>query len=138
VALPERLTSRDRVILSILGCAIGQLLMLCLDLDQGWVSALPGLLVAGISNGILNASLGHEALATVPGHRAAMGSAANNTARYLGSALGIAMISILMAGGDGEALLHGWHVAVIASTGFSLVAAAAIWLLSRRGAPSAA
>ncbi|MCA0919242.1 MFS transporter [Pseudooceanicola nanhaiensis] len=138
VALPERITSRDRVVFSILGCAVGQLLMLCLDANQGWVSALPGLLVAGISNGILNASLGHEALATVPGHRAAMGSAANNTARYLGSALGIAMISILMAGDDGDALLHNWHVAVIATTGFSLAGAVAIWLLSRREIPSAA
>ncbi|MEC7762053.1 MAG: MFS transporter [Pseudomonadota bacterium] len=122
--LPAALTARQRVILAILGCALGQGLMLMAVTGAGWAVVLPGLFVAGVSNGILNASLGHEAVRTVPEDRAAMGSAMNNTARYLGSALGIALISVLIAGRDGAAFFASWHDAVLVSTGLSLLGVA--------------
>lgn len=138
--IPESISARKRVILSILGCALGQALLLGTHEGGSWAIALPGLLVAGVSNGILNASLGHEAVQTVPPERAAMGSAANNTARYLGSALGIALISMLIAGGSGGAFFDGWHVAVIASSAISVLGVVAMLFLtgkSPEGAPSA-
>lgn len=55
---------------------------------------LPGLFLAGAANGILNAALGRQAVASVPADRTAMGSGANNTARYLGSAIGITVAAV--------------------------------------------
>jgi hypothetical protein len=91
---------------------------------------LPGLFVAGPSNGVLNASLGHAAVPSVPPERAAMGSATNNTARYIGSAIGIALVSILISGGD---ILGGWRESVLASSAFSLLGGLAVLALSRSG-----
>ncbi|EPX76687.1 MFS transporter [Salipiger mucosus] len=129
--LPDALSSRTRILVSICGCAAGQALMLRADAGAGWAAVLPGLLVAGLSNGVLNAALGHEAVQTVPPERAAMGSAANNTARYTGSALGIALVSVLIARAPGDGFFAGWHQAVVASTALSLLGLAAMLLLSR-------
>ncbi|OOY08233.1 MFS transporter [Thioclava sp. F36-7] len=129
--LPARWTSRQRVIGGIVGCGVGQALMLLATPAASWAILVPGLLIAGVSNGILNAALGHEAVQSVPPERAAMGSAANNTARYLGSALGIALISILIAGRDGERFFAGWHEAVVMSTLFSGLAVFAMLGLAR-------
>ena len=51
---------------------------------------------------MLNALLGREAVASVPPDRAAMGSGANNTARYLGAACGITLFVVVAthAGAD--------------------------------------
>ncbi|MFC6198333.1 MFS transporter [Ponticaulis profundi] len=130
--LPAGLTPRNRVILAIFGCAVGQLLLLVINPGTSWLWVLPGLFIAGIANGVLNASLGHAAVESVPDDRSAMGSAANNTARYLGSALGIALISILIANTGGETLFLRWHEAVLATTAFSIVGAIAMILMARR------
>lgn len=137
--LPDRIPARLRVIGAILGCTLGQVLMLAATAGAGWQAVLPGLLVAGLANGVLNAALGHEAVRSVPPARAAMGSAANNTARYLGSALGIALISVLIAETPApglspqDGLFAGWHQAVIASAAISLAGVAAMLLSGRRG-----
>ena len=130
--LPASLSSRQRVILTLVGCAFGQLLLLGIGDGAHWAIALPGLFVAGISNGILNAALGHEAVETVPPERSAMGSAANNTARYLGSAIGIAIVSILISGAGTESIFRGWHEAVLATSIFSLAGALAMVAVHRR------
>ncbi|MFD2175047.1 MFS transporter [Rhodobacter lacus] len=124
--LPRGLSARHRAIGAILGCTLGQLLLLRAGPGAGWAAVLPGLFVAGISNGLLNTALGHAAVATVPPERAAMGSAANNTARYLGSALGIALVSVLIAGREGADFFAGWRLGVLASAGLSLVGVLAL------------
>ena len=48
---------------------------------------VPSMVVAGVATGLLNALLGREAVASVEADRAAMGSGANNTARYFGAAV---------------------------------------------------
>ncbi|MCW2308908.1 MFS transporter [Rhodobium gokarnense] len=128
--LPDTLSARTLAVVSILGCAAGQLLLILADRGSGWWVVLPGLFVAGVSNGILNASLGHAAVETVPEERSAMGSAANNTARYLGSAIGIALISILIAGTHGKGLFVGWHESVIATSALGVLGALAMVRLS--------
>ncbi|PTV97376.1 putative MFS family arabinose efflux permease [Rhodobacter aestuarii] len=133
--LPKGLTARQRAIGAILGCTLGQLLMLRAAPGASWAAVLPGLFVAGVSNGLLNTALGHAAVATVPPERAAMGSAANNTARYLGSALGIALVSVLIAGRDGADFFAGWHVAVLASAGLSLLGVLALAALRGKAHP---
>ncbi|WP_068305644.1 MFS transporter [Pararhodobacter sp. CCB-MM2] len=128
--LPAALSAQARVVTALAGCGLGQALLYAANGDSGWAILLPGLLVSGLFNGILNASLGHAALLHVPDTRAAMGSAANNTARYLGSALGISLISIAITGGEG--LFQGWHLAVIGTTIVSLVGAG-VMIVMRRG-----
>ena len=101
---------------------------------MAWYAVMPGLLVAGLANGVLNASLGHAAVESVPPDRAAMGSAANNTARYLGSALGIALVSVLIAGTRPGDLFAHWHQAVWMTAVFSLAGLGCMVLLNRRAA----
>ena len=79
-----------------MGCAAGQLALVGVDPHSSIARLLPGLLVAGAANGVLNAALGRQAVASVPAERAAMGSGANNTARYAGSAIGITVVALII------------------------------------------
>ncbi|GGA24644.1 MAG: MFS transporter [Rhodobacteraceae bacterium] len=136
--LPQGLTPRAQVYLAILGCALGQLLLLLSWDGMSWWVVLPGLLVAGMANGILNAALGHAAVESVPPERSTMGSAANNTARYIGSALGIALVSVLIASSrEGDFFTH-WHQAVLATSLMSLLGLLAMVLLNRQDQRQAA
>ena len=58
---------------------IGALGMLAVHVG-GWPALLPGLAVAGIGTGLVNAAMGELAVSSVPPESAAMGSGANNTA----------------------------------------------------------
>jgi hypothetical protein len=53
-----------------------------------------------------------------------MGSGANNTARYVGSAIGITVVAVILnhAGAAGAAgVVSGWNVAALVTAGFSLL-----------------
>jgi MFS family permease len=122
---------RAQLIAGLLGCAAGQLALLGLHPHSTVARLLPGLLLAGAANGVLNAALGRQAISSVPADRAAMGSGANNTARYLGSAIGLALVTVLVSHGrTPHGVLAGWNSAVLATAGFS-VAGAVIVLLAR-------
>ncbi|GIG70907.1 MFS transporter [Phytomonospora endophytica] len=57
---------------------------------------LIGFGISGIGAGLVNAASARLAIDSVPAHRAGMGSGANNTARYIGSSVGVAVaISLL-------------------------------------------
>ncbi len=84
-----------------------------------WVRFVPGLLVAGVASGILNAALGREAVASVPAGRSGMGSGANNTARYVGSAIGVTVVAVIVAGAPGGAIA-GWNLAVLVTAAISI------------------
>ncbi len=89
---------------------VGELLALGMhDGASPWRLA-PAFFVTGLATGVLNAVLGRESVASVPPDRAAMGSGANNTARYLGAAIGITLFSVLMTH-TGDGLPQGWNVA---------------------------
>ncbi|MFE0775511.1 MFS transporter [Streptomyces sp. NPDC058861] len=85
---------------------------------------LPGLLVAGAGSGLLNAALPRLAVDSVPPERAAMGSGANNTARYIGSSAGVALTLALATAGPDAALA--------ASAALALTGAALTLVLARR------
>ncbi|MBB4121344.1 MFS transporter [Martelella radicis] len=132
--LPAAWSSRSRVLMAMAGCLAGQLLMLLLAADAFWGLVLPGLFVAGISNGILNGALGHASVESVPAERAAMGSAANNTARYLGSSIGIAISSVLISAAGSEGLFFGWYGSVLATSFFSAAGILLMFRFTRRAA----
>ena len=104
-----------------------------LHAGDGLERLVPGLVIAGIGSGVLNAALGRQAVASVPPERAGTGSGVNNTARYLGSALGVAIVSVIAAHPEPSALLAGWNTAVLVTAVFSALGALTVPLRSRRG-----
>ena len=68
----------------------------------------------------------------MPAERAAMGSGANNTARYVGSAIGITVVALIInragAGPDAVGVVSGWNIAALITAGFSLLGALAVSL----------
>jgi MFS family permease len=95
------------------------------------VRLLPGFAVAGLGTGLLNAALGGQAVATVPAHHASMGSGTNNTARYLGSGLGVALVTSTVDPASATALLHSWETPVLLASAVSVLAGLAIPLYLR-------
>ncbi|MGW3343651.1 MFS transporter [Nonomuraea rubra] len=76
-------------------------------LGVGFSLSLPlvvgGLAVSGVGSGLINSSITHLAIESVPAHRVSMGSGANNTARYIGSSLGAAGVAAVVGGlGPGQ------------------------------------
>jgi hypothetical protein len=136
--LPARVSPRAQLIAGLVGCAAGQLALVGLTPDSSIGRLLPGLLVAGAANGVLNAALGRQAVASVPAGRAAMGSGANNTARYVGSGIGITIVTVLLtrsgAAPGAAGLVSGWNLAVLVTAGFSLLGALAVLLARERTA----
>lgn len=86
--------------------------------------------MAGAASGVVNAALGREAVASVPAGRGAMGGGANNTARYVGSAIGVTVVAVVATrpalGGGPAALVAGWNEAVPLAVVFSLLGAVAV------------
>jgi len=110
--------------------AAGQLLGRGLGADSSlWRLVVP-MVVAGVGTGVLNAVLGREAIASVPPASAAMGSGANQTARYLGAAIGITLF-VTVATHAGDSIIDGWNTAVLVSAALTLLGAAAIGLTGR-------
>ena len=117
--IPARVSGRVQLAIGLLGVAAGQLALGGVAADSTWVRFVPGLLVAGVASGILNAALGREAVASVPAGRSGMGSGANNTARYVGSAIGVTVVAVIVAGAPGGPIA-GWNLAVLVTAAISV------------------
>jgi hypothetical protein len=122
-----------QLVLGLLVVAAGQL---ALYGAGEFVALLPGLVIAGIGSGVLNAALGRQAVASVPAGRAGMGSGANNTARFLGAGVGVTVIAVVATRPGVGGLLVGWNQAVLVSASFSVVGALIVLVCWRRGARS--
>ena len=57
---------RVQLAIGLAGVGIGQLALAGVDAGSTWRHFVPGLLVAGVASGVLNAALGREAVASVP------------------------------------------------------------------------
>jgi MFS family permease len=134
-AVAARLGPRARTTLGLALCAAGLLLMRGLGAGSGPAHLVPGLIVLGIGTGLLNAALAQAAVSVVPPSRSGMGAGANNTARYLGAALGVPLvIGVLRAGtshrvGDGASAA----AAAIGAMNDVLLVAAAVAALGALG-----
>jgi MFS family permease len=128
--LPPALTGSRQLAIGLLGVSAGELALL--GVGHGEVVRLvPGLVLAGIASGVLNAGLGRQAVATVPAERASFGSGANNTARYLGSAIGVTLVVVISTSSNAgvDARVAGWDRAVLVSAIIAAVSAVAVFLL---------
>jgi hypothetical protein len=128
--LPAGLGGARQMVIALLIAALGEAAMLGRVGSDGW-GLVPGLFVVGVGYGVLNAALGQQAIATVPAAQAAMGSGANNTARYIGSAIGITLVVIAARGADGGE--GAWNHAVGMSAGLTAIAALVVAFLSAGG-----
>ncbi len=126
--LPDRLDSGHRVALGFVCGAIGLAMISDLSAHSSWLHLAPGLILLGTGYGLTNAALGRLAVESVPRPRASMGSGANNTARYVGGAAGVAIVAALLAAGDDRpgatGLAHGWNLASAVAAGLCLTGAA--------------
>ncbi|MGP4013966.1 MFS transporter [Streptomyces sp. 4N124] len=128
--LAGRVPPRLQLALGFLLHAGGALAMLG-ALDAGsWARLLPGLVIAGVGSGLLNAALPLLSVESVPAERAAMGSGAQQTFRYIGSCAGVAL-TIALATSSGS-LARGADVAMVVSAGLAVVAAVAVGVLRER------
>ncbi|MET9333787.1 MFS transporter [Streptomyces cellulosae] len=92
---------------------------------------VPGMLIAGVGSGLLNAALPLLAVESVPAARAAMGSGAQQTLRYIGSCAGVSLtIAVATSSSGGPA--HGTDIAMVVSAVLALVAAVAVLGLRER------
>jgi MFS family permease len=130
--LPATLSGGARMSAGLVVVAAGLAPLAFVTPGSGPASLLPGLVVAGLGTGVVNASLGREAVASVPPERAGMGSGINNTSRYVGAAIGVTVVSVLAVHGSPAALTAGWNTAVLVGIAISLVGAAAIATLAAR------
>ncbi len=128
--LPSSLSGRGQLAVGLVVVAVGQFLLVGLEPGDSPWSLLPGLILAGAASGVINSALGREAVASVPPGRGAMGGGANNTARYVGSAIGVTVVAVLATrpglGAGPEALVAGWNDAVPVAIAFSLLGAGAV------------
>jgi predicted MFS family arabinose efflux permease len=140
--LPERWTGRGRMAAALVLMAVGLLLLVGLSTDSGPMRFVPGLFVAGVGSGFLNAALGRESVSSVPAGHGGLGSGANNTARYLGSALGVTVVSVVAAPSDATgpgSLVAGWNHAALITTALTLAGALGVVLVGERtGSPETA
>jgi MFS family permease len=133
--LPHHWTGRARMGIALVVIAAGQLMLWGIDTGSGAGRFVPGLLLAGVASGVLNAALGRESVASVPPAQAGLGSGTNNTARYLGSALGVTVVSVVAAPSGpvtSAALVDGWNRAALVTAGVSVVGALAVLLVGER------
>ena len=124
--LPHHWTGRARMGSALAVIAAGQLMLWGVDTSSTAGRFVPGLLLAGVATGVLNAALGRESVASVPPEQAGLGSGANNTARYLGSALGVTVVSVVAVPSGpvtAAALVDGWNRAALVTAAVSLLGA---------------
>jgi len=91
---------RPQLIVGMSTCLLGLVLLFGIDPQSLWTHLIPAFIIAGIGTGMLNAALAHAAVDTVPAESVGLGAGANNTARYVGNALGIAALTALASGSN--------------------------------------
>jgi len=138
VRLVPGLDGRVLLALALAVCAVGLAGYAVLDEGASGARLLPALVVLGVGYGAANAALGREAVAHVPAAKAGMGSGANNTARYLGAAVGVTLVVLVVGAGSPagttEGLLAGWDRAALGGAAVAVLGALLVALVRPRRA----
>ena len=80
---------------SLLLLGAGAAFMLLYEPARGWITLLPGLLLAGVGWGATNPASAHAALEAVSSDATGMASGFNNTARQIGIAVGVGALGAI-------------------------------------------
>ncbi|SDH67377.1 MFS transporter [Pseudonocardia oroxyli] len=129
--IPARVSGGARMAAGLLVLAVGLLPIAVLTTATPLVQLILGLVVTGAGTGVVNATLGREAVASVPPTDAGAGSGINNTSRYVGAALGVTVATViaLPGGADAGGLVAGWNVATALGIGLAVLGAVAVLVL---------
>jgi MFS family permease len=130
-SLPDQIPVHLRLAGGLALTAAGELALTGIGAGSSWRAFVPGLLIAGIGSGVANAALGRLAVESVPRDRVGMGSGANNTARYLGGAAGIALVVAIASTGADQ--VSGWDRAALVCAILCFVGAVIAALCRPRG-----
>jgi|GEM_PF-527414 len=130
--LAGRVSPRHQLAVGFALHAAGVLTMLGAVDSGSWQRLLPGLVLGGVGSGLLNAALPLLSVESVPPTRAAMGSGAQQTFRYIGSCAGVAL-TIAIATSSPNGLGHGANTAMWVSAGLAVVAGVVVVGLRERG-----
>ncbi|MEU3985897.1 MFS transporter [Streptomyces sp. NPDC026672] len=134
--LAGRVSPRLQLAVGFLLHAVGVLTMLGAFGAGSWARLMPGLVVGGVGSGLLNAALPLLSVESVPPARAAMGSGAQQTFRYIGSCAGVAL-TIALATSSSGGLAGGANVVMVLSAALAAVGATAVTVASRRAGSQA-
>ncbi|MDQ6522103.1 MFS transporter [Nocardioides sp. LHD-245] len=131
--LALRLTGTTQLAVGLVGAGVGLLMLSGLGGPPSALRLAPGLIVAGVASGLLNGGLGRQAIATVPAERSAVGTGVNNTARYVGAAVGTTLVSVLAATPHASAATQvaGWNHVTLLAGAISFGTAVAIVAIDR-------
>ncbi|MGW1723135.1 MFS transporter [Streptomyces sp. NPDC002306] len=122
--LAGRIAPRHQLALGFLLHAVGVLALLGSIGAGSWHRMLPGLVVAGVGSGLLNAALPLLSVESVPPERAAMGSGAQQTFRYIGSCAGVALTIAIAT--SSQNLAQGADIALAVSAGLAVLGAVSV------------
>ncbi|MES9519899.1 MFS transporter [Streptomyces capoamus] len=128
--LAGRVAPRTQLALGFALHTIAMVTMLGAVGSGSWLRLLPGLVVGGIGSGLLNGALPLLAVESVPPQRAAMGSGAQQTFRYIGSCAGVALTIAVATSADTPA--RGANLALLVSAGLALAGAVSVLALRER------
>jgi DHA2 family methylenomycin A resistance protein-like MFS transporter len=107
--------------------AAGVALLTGVGAYASFLTLLPALLLWGIGMGVLTPAVVAAAVGAVPGERAGLGSAVNNTARQAGGAIGIAACGALAGTPGSPGFVGGLHtVAIVVAALFASAALASL------------
>ncbi len=122
--LTSKLGSRLPIAAGLIIAGIGLALLTGAEPDSGYRAVLPAFVLWGIGLGILTPAVVAGAIAAVPGERAGLASAINNTARQAGGAIGIAIAGAIAGQPTSQkSFVDGFHTVAIAAAVLYLIAA---------------
>ena len=133
----QRVSARVLIASGLLLVGAGQALLTIVAVDSSWWLFLPGLLVAMVGTGILNPTVSHVALSSLPAERSGLAAGVNDMFRQAGIAVGVAALGALVpasaALGDGspQSYVDGLHDALWVGAVLAAACAAATALLIR-------
>ncbi len=124
-----RISGATLIVVGIAGAGFTMLLMLGAASAPNNAALVVSLVLTGLATALSNAGLARQAVATVPAKDAATGTAANNTSRYIGAAIGMSAVSMIATAGEQS---ESWNQVIWLGAGASLIVAIAAAVLSRR------
>ncbi|MEN3280188.1 MAG: transporter, family, methylenomycin resistance protein [Solirubrobacteraceae bacterium] len=130
--LTARVGSRWPMAAGLAISAVGVALLTGVDAHASFLALLPALLLWGVGMGVLTPAVVAAAVGAVPGERAGLGSAVNNTARQAGGAIGIAACGALAGTPGSPGFVGGLHtVAIVVAALFASAALASLAAIPR-------
>jgi DHA2 family methylenomycin A resistance protein-like MFS transporter len=130
--LVARIGSRLPMAAGLMIAAVGIALLARIQADSSFAALLPGLLLWGIGLGLLTPAVVAAAVGAVPGDRAGLGSAVNNTARQAGGAIGIAAFGALAGPPGAPGFVDGLHAVALVAAALYVAATVASVAATRR------